>query len=134
MKPLCSDVSQERCDSSMDIMMKLDTIMNNTAKEYSNQFGGNMPVYYLKEHPHRSYSYMKKSVYLVLRKKDGNLYDINTLVYVSLHELGHIMCHKMDGNTHGEHWKLVFDRLLKIAVDKGYYNPETTIDSNYPSD
>ena len=114
--------------------MNLDTIMNDTAAEYNKQFGGNTPTYYLKEHPHRSYSYMKRSVYLVLRKEDGSLYDNNTLVYVALHELGHIMCHKMDGASHGHMWKLVFDRLITIATEKGYYDTEQAIDGDYPSD
>lgn len=134
MKPLCSETSQERCETSMDAMLKLDSVMNDVSTEYIKRYGGSQPIYYLKEHPQRSYSYMKRSVYLVLRREDGTLYDNNTLTYVGVHELGHLLCGTMDGKEHGPHWTLVFTRLLGIAVERGHYDPETPVDSSYPSE
>jgi hypothetical protein len=113
-------------------MVDLDTRLEECAKVYKSRFGGKTAEYLLKEHPDKSFSYMKRSIYLVLRKPDGQLFADNTIIYVGLHELGHVLCAKMDGDEHGPEYQLVFSRLLHIAQEKGYYDPEKGLDETYP--
>ena len=40
----------------------------------------------------KSMIYKKKNIYLKIRSDDGEYYSINTLVYVCLHEISHIIC------------------------------------------
>jgi hypothetical protein len=133
LKPMCSRGDPERCETSYDALVRLDGLMNDCAREYASSYGGGVPVFYLKEHPSRSFSYMKTSVYVVLRKGDGTLYDKDTLAFVGLHELAHVLCNELDGDKHGPRFVLVFDRLLEIAKRKGYYDGEAPFDADYPS-
>jgi hypothetical protein len=132
MKPICSDKSTQQCTDGMDVMVGLDSVMGECAQRYVDVYGGRKPTYYLKEHPTRSYSYWKRSVYVLLRREDGTFYDHHTLVYVVLHELSHLMHGRMDGDLHSDEWKLVFVRLLEIAQERGHYDPSATLDATYP--
>ena len=131
-KPICSGASLEKCEASFDTMFQLDTKLGECGIEYKKRYGGKTAEYMLKEHPDRSFSYMKRSIYLVLKKPSGETFDENTLVYVGLHELGHVLCAKMDGDEHGPEYQLVFSRLLSIAQEKGYYDPAKGMDDTYP--
>jgi hypothetical protein len=133
LKPMCADRSQEACAASYEAIYALDDVMSDCASAYVERFGGQVPSYYLKEHPRKAFSYMKRSVHVVLRKGDGSLYDGNTLAYVGLHELAHVLCSQMDGDQHGAHFRLVFERLCAIASERGYYDPELPLDAEYPS-
>jgi len=132
--PMCKSTSKDVCKSSTEIMTSLYVMMEVCANTYVERFGGTVPKFYLKEHTHRTFSYMKRSIHIVIRKPDGSLFDNNTLVYVCIHELAHVLCGKMDGNRHGPDYMLTFDRLLDIAQESGYYNPEMVLDDTYPSE
>ena len=58
----------------------------------------------------------------------GKFYDMNTLMYVALHELAHVVS-KNEG--HGEEFKQNFARLLREAAAKGIYDPNKPIPSSY---
>jgi hypothetical protein len=133
-KPICAGVSTERCSSSYDALVRLDGVMSGCADEYVARFGGAKPRYTLKEHSSRTYAYMKRSIHVVVRRHDGTLFDDNTLAYVGLHELGHLLCGSDACRHHGPHFVLVFTRLLGIAKEKGHYDPELALDGEYPSD
>ena len=63
----------------------------------------------------------EKMAFCVTKQKKGNnLIDENTLTFVAIHELSHIMT-KSIGHT-DEFWKN-FELLLKNAVSMGIYNP-----------
>lgn len=77
-----------------------------------------------KNNQYTSYSVNKgEKIVFCIRQKDEteSLVDENTLTFVSIHELSHIMT-KSIGHTQ-EFWDN-FKRLLKIAVDNNLYNKE----------
>ena len=66
-----------------------------------------------------SYSVNKgEKIVMCLRQRDNSLVDVNTLVYVAVHELGHLMT---DEIGHVQKFWDNFRRLLKEAVDIGLY-------------
>lgn len=68
-----------------------------------------------------SYSVNKgEKIVMCLRQRDNTLVDVNTLVYVAVHELGHLMTDEI-GHT-PKFWDN-FRRLLREAVDIGLYKP-----------
>lgn len=77
-----------------------------------------------KNNQYTSYSVNKgEKIVFCIRQKDENesLVDENTLTFVSIHELAHIMT-KSVGHT-PEFWNN-FKRLLKVAVEEGLYTKE----------
>lgn len=55
-------------------------------------------------------------------------YDINTIMYVALHELAHVISKK---HGHGEEFKRNFNLLLKRAAQLGIYDPRKPIPTSY---
>ena len=77
-----------------------------------------------KNNQYTSYSVNKgeKIVFCIRQKNESeSLVDENTMTFVSIHELGHIMT-KSVGHT-PEFWDN-FKRLLKIAIEEGLYTKE----------
>ena len=77
-----------------------------------------------KNNQYTSYSVNKgeKIVFCIRQKNETEtLVDENTMTFVSIHELGHIMT-KSVGHT-PEFWEN-FKRLLKIAIEEGLYTKE----------
>lgn len=60
-----------------------------------------------------------KILALCIRNKDGTYVDINTLMYVVIHELGHLGVHAID---HENEFKQAFGFLLREATLMGIYN------------
>lgn len=68
-----------------------------------------------------SYTENKEEIYLCLRDPvTGGYYDINTLTYVALHELAHVISKTLH---HTEEFKVNFRKLLKRAEALGIYHP-----------
>ena len=67
----------------------------------------------------KSYTINKQQVYLCLRDENGDVYDLNMLMYVTLHELAHCMCKEIG---HTPLFYEIFDELLDKAHDHGIYN------------
>lgn len=77
----------------------------------------------------KSYTINKKNVYICLKdKKTDEYYNTNMLVYVTLHELSHVI---NDTIGHDESFNKVFNALLKKASEMGIYNSTAPIDRNY---
>jgi hypothetical protein len=77
-----------------------------------------------KNNQYTSYSVNKgEKIVFCIRQKDDTetLVDENTMTFVSIHELAHIMT-KSVGHT-PEFWNN-FKRLLKVAIDEGLYVKE----------
>ena len=68
-----------------------------------------------------SYSINKgeKIVFCLRSKEDQRLHDINTMTFVALHELAHLMTNSI-GHT-AEFWDN-FRFILKTAIQKGHYH------------
>lgn len=74
-----------------------------------------------------TYTVNKQDMHICLRTRDSqeNPYDINTLMYVILHELAHLCNYDKEGNPingHGEEFKKLFKILVKEAIDLKIYN------------
>lgn len=67
-----------------------------------------------------SYTLNKRDIYFCLtpRSHDIYVYDINTLMFVAIHELAHI-CSKSTGHT--EEFKNNFRDLIKHSINLGVY-------------
>jgi hypothetical protein len=77
-----------------------------------------------KNNQYTSYSVNKgEKIVFCIRQKDDNesLVDENTMTFVSIHELAHIMT-KSVGHT-PEFWDN-FKRLLKVSIEEGLYTKE----------
>ena len=76
-----------------------------------------------------SYTENKSSITLCLKDpKTGNHYTENTINYVAIHELAHVIT-KSQG--HGDEFKKNFNILLKRANELGFYDPRQQIPTNY---
>lgn len=76
----------------------------------------------------KSYTINKKKVYLCLKDDDGEYYDFNMLIYVSIHELSHVIC---DEIGHTAKFHRIFRDLLELAEQKNIYDSSIPIVKNY---
>ena len=78
-----------------------------------------------------SYTEDKKIVYLCLKNENNEYYDDNMLIYVALHELAHAFSKELDPDHTGDEFKNNFKKYLKIAEQKGYFDPNKPLDYSY---
>ena len=60
----------------------------------------------------KSYTINKQKVHLCIKDENGEYYNDNMLVYVSLHELAHVIC---DEVGHTQKFWAMFDAILEEA-------------------
>lgn len=77
----------------------------------------------------KSYTINKERIYLSLRDKNGDYYELNTLVYAVIHEVAHLLNTHDVGHTPMFH--KIFDQLLEQAKGVGCYNPSVPIRVDY---
>jgi len=76
-----------------------------------------------------AYTENKSVITICLKDPDtGKMYDYGVYQYVAFHELAH-MVSKDYG--HGKEFSRNFKTILNAAVEKGIYDPNTIIPSNY---
>jgi hypothetical protein len=73
-----------------------------------------------------TYTVDKVDMHICLRTRDkyDKIYDINTLLYVILHESAHVCNYTRDGtpiNGHGPEFKMIFRFLVEEAIKIGIY-------------
>jgi len=76
-----------------------------------------------------AYTENKEMITMCLQDpKTKKFYDMNTLMYVALHELAHVVT-----TTHGhdEQFKANFVKLLERAAQLGIYDPTKPLPENY---
>jgi hypothetical protein len=81
-----------------------------------------------------AYTKRKKNVYLCLEypKGSGYYYDRNTLSFVALHELAHVIDKNVTVNEeHTDEFNIIFAFLLNKAQEKGYFDKGKPIAKNY---
>lgn len=76
----------------------------------------------------KSYTINKSKVHICIYDENGEPYPLNMLVYVTIHELAHVIT-KSIGHT-DEFYKN-FDYLLDKATSKGMYDPTIPLIQNY---
>jgi hypothetical protein len=76
----------------------------------------------------KSYTINKKRVFMCIKDPNGNYYDTNSLIFVLVHELSHVI-----NNTigHDDSFQQTFDELLQRAIEKGIYSPNITMVPGY---
>ena len=52
-------------------------------------------------------------------KKDGNVHELNLMMYVAIHEMAHMACPEIG---HGDLFKKIFKKLIEEAIIIGIYN------------
>lgn len=80
------------------------------------------------EEGHKSFTENKQKITLCLRNQFGNFYDQNSLLFVALHELAHVI---NDELHHTEKFRNIFDALLEHAAKNGFYDPTKAFVRNY---
>ena len=76
----------------------------------------------------KSYTINKERIYMCLKDETGNYYSENMLIYVLLHELGHVLS-KSIGHT--DEFYRIFDDLLLEATKNNLYDPNQPIVKDY---
>lgn len=135
------DDKQDAADMMAKIRIKLENLTNSLIKENPNdesylrlyeKFDPEQITEAGKNNKYTSYSINKgEKIVLCIRQKNDkeNIVDENTLTFVALHELAHIMT-KSVGHT-DEFWDN-FRKILKEAINKNIY---TKVDySNNPQE
>lgn len=78
-----------------------------------------------------AYTENKEVITLCLINPDtGKYYDINTIMYVALHELSHMITQPGE-EEHGEKFRQNFADLLRKGAEIGIYNPRKPIPATY---
>ena len=77
-----------------------------------------------------AYTENKTIIYVCLKHpRTGEVYDMNTLMYVTLHEIAHVITEAYDG--HGPQWQNNFTTLLNRAHRRGIYDPSKPVPKDY---
>lgn len=80
----------------------------------------------------RSFTEDKTEITLCLKHPHTKeYYDMNTLTYVGLHELSHILTKAHGKDSHAAEFKNNFTNLLNIAAERGVYDPSLSIPESY---
>jgi predicted metal-dependent hydrolase len=121
--------SKEAADMLSTIRVTLTNVVDDLVKKYPKdervkRLKSRYNPYKISESPpdsqFTSYSINKgeKIVFCLRSKEDQRLHDINTMTFVALHELGHLMTNSIGHTT--EFWDN-FRFILKNAIQKGHY-------------
>ncbi|QNH08546.1 136R [Invertebrate iridescent virus Kaz2018] len=84
----------------------------------------------LQEGP-KSFTINKKQIFLCIKDKksgDANYYDYNSLIFVTLHEIAHVLCDELG---HTQKFQHIFKELLDHASSLGLYDETKPFVKNY---
>jgi len=76
----------------------------------------------------KSYTINKQKVFLCLKDENGDYYNTNTLLFVLLHEISHVICPEIG---HTELFHDIFSEILEKAYELGIYNPSIPVRKDY---
>lgn len=131
---------KESANTLAIINQRMEKLIDHLDKTYSNDSSKNYFIKKLKEsyNPYMiseaavdkrytTYTVDKKDMHICLRTRDSEekVYDINTLMYVVLHESAHLANYSQDGTAiigHGNSFKMIFKFLVEQAIKLGLYN------------
>ena len=81
------------------------------------------------EDPDYAYIVNKRDIYIVIKDKNGDYYDDNTLMHVLLHEAAHALNKNLG---HGPKFYKIFYKLKTKANELGLYDPDKPLNRDYP--
>jgi predicted metal-dependent hydrolase len=122
---------QPKTQSSND---SLESYLLNTIKENFSKINPDYSRIPLSIDPTGAYTEDKKRIAICLKDpKTGKYYSENTLAYVSIHELAHVVTKSYEEkfNNHGPQFKSNFNQLLRQAEALGIYDPNLPLPKNY---
>jgi WLM domain. len=74
----------------------------------------------------------KEKIYICLRDpKTKGIYSFEILLYVTLHELAHVLSSTYSTKSHNTEFQNNFSKLLKRAYEKNFLPPNTVIPDDY---
>jgi predicted metal-dependent hydrolase len=130
---------KESANMLADINSKVEKLIFHLQQKYKNDNKRNYFIRILKRNYNQSilseaaidnryttYTVDKKDMHICLRTRDKyeEIYDINVLMYVVLHELAHFCNYDREGNAiqgHGKEFRDIFKLLVSEAIEIGVY-------------
>lgn len=130
---------KESADTLAQINLRIEKLIKELETRYKNDL---TKIYFIKklrenynpymiseaaiDNRYTSYTVDKEDINICLRTRDKyeKVYDINTLIYVVLHELAHLCNYSQSGDAiegHGNEFKNIFKILVKTGMDIGIY-------------
>ena len=80
----------------------------------------------------KTYIINKKHIYIQVYDKQGKAYDINTLVYLCLHEIAHILCdNKSVSESHSVKYRKIFSDILNKSIKLKIFIPKNSIHKDF---
>lgn len=76
-----------------------------------------------------SFTENKKKIFICLKKPSGEYYSYHTLLYITIHELAHVLTAAYD--NHGEQFQKTFQDLLVRAKELDLYDETKPIDYDF---
>lgn len=76
----------------------------------------------------QSFTINKRVIHLCTKDRTGKFYDTNSLIYVVLHELAHVLCREIG---HTDAFFKINKALLNHAEHRGVYNSAKPFVNNY---
>jgi hypothetical protein len=81
-------------------------------------------------HPEEAYTLGKKEIYMCIQDPEGNYYSNDTLMYIALHELAHVLI-PGDTSKHPPKFDALFNQLKERAEYLGLYDPRVPFPTKY---
>ena len=131
---------KESANTLATINQRMEKLIDNLEKNYSNDLSKNYFIKKLRENynpyniseaavdkRYTTYTVDKQNMHICLRTRNAEekVYDMNTLMYVVLHESAHLANYTSDGIAvigHGESFKMIFRFLIEQSIKIGIYN------------
>ena len=122
----------DRDPKLIELKKKLEILINQPNKKWTGHLESLNNRYILNEIKlyvgSKSYTINKTRIYMCIRDSNNHYYDDNSLMFVLLHEISHVIC-KSIGHT--EEFHKIFEDLLVEAEKVGIYNSKIPMIKNY---
>ena len=130
---------KESANTLAIINQRIEILINYLVQNYSNDITKNYFIKHLRNNynsymiseaavdpKYTTYTIDKEDIRICLRTRDINdkIYDINTLMFVCLHEISHLCNYSQEGAEiigHGKEFRMIFAFLINTAVKLGLY-------------
>lgn len=131
---------KESANTLAMINQRMEKLIDHLEKDYSSDSSKNYFIKKLRynynpymiseaalDKRYTTYTVDKQDMHICLRTRNSEekVYDMNTLMYVVLHESAHLANYSQDGTAiigHGNEFKMVFKFLVEQSIKIGIYN------------